>query len=474
MSTDDAPSVARVPPGPPAPGEPGARAAPRAADRPAWRTPSRWPWWVQVLAVQAAARLVSAAVLLAVAERQAANLWTPASPSYLEYTGLMWDATWYRSIAEGGYPAELPVGSDGRVQQNAWAFFPLFPGLARVLMTVTGAPWATVAPLLALALGTAALLLVHRAVALGLDAGVRAGVPPLPDAVARALPLATVALLATGAASPVLQVGYTESLALLLLAAMAVCLLTRRYLIALPVILALGLTRAVALPVTAAVVAHAWSRHREASSSAAPGRDAPGAPDAPDALGAPDRQDRHDRSGPALAWAPGERTWLAVLAGVAALSGLLWPAVSGLATGRADAYTATQAAWRGRGEVVPLVPWVDVARWLFGPWGGVVLLVVAAGLVALLLTRPLRRLGAVLWGWTAGYLGYLVLVLEPGTSLVRFGLLAFPVAGVTAQLCLRTRWPRTAVALAVVLGVVGQVAWVGLLWRLVPPSGWPP
>ncbi|WP_199422357.1 hypothetical protein [Actinotalea solisilvae] len=403
-------------------------------------------WWVQVLAVQAAARLVSAVVLLVVAERQAANLWTPASPSYLEYTGLMWDASWYRTIAEEGYPAELPLGPDGRVQQNAWAFFPLFPVLARGIMALTGAPWATVAPLLALVLGTAALLVVHRVVALGLEAAVRAGAPPPPARVARALPLATVAVLATGAASPVLQVAYTESLALLLLAAALWCLLERRYALAVPVVLALGLTRAVALPLVLAVAAHAWQRHREASVAPAP----------------------------ALAWAPGERWRLGALALVAAASGLLWPALVGLATGRADAYTLTQAAWRGRGEVVPLVPWLDVARWLLGPWGVPALAAVAVGLGALLLTRPLARLGAVLRGWTAGYLGYLVLVLEPGTSLVRFGLLAFPVAAVVAQLCLRSRWPRATLALVVLLGVAGQVAWVGLLWRLVPPSGWPP
>ncbi|MBX9244369.1 hypothetical protein ICW40_06060 [Actinotalea ferrariae] len=419
-----------------------------------WRSPASWPWWVQVLAVQAAARLVSAGVLMAVAERQAANLWTPASPSYLEYTGLMWDASWYRTIAEDGYPDVLPLGPDGRVQQNAWAFFPLFPGLARVLMTVTGAPWATVAPLLALVLGTAALLLVHRTVALGLAAAVRAGVPPLPDAVARRVPLATVALVATGAASPVLQVGYTESLALLLLAAVLWCLLVRRYLLAVPVVLALGLTRAVALPVAVAVLAHAWQRHAE------------------------HRRAQLCHGGPVTAedagWQPGERVRVVALAVVAGLSGLLWPAVTGLVTGQADAYTLTQGAWRGRGAVVPLVPWVDVARWLLGPWGSVVLVGVALGLAALLLTRPLARLGAELRGWTAGYLLYLVAVLEPGTSLVRFGLLAFPVAAVTAQVCLRTRRPRTALAAAVLLGVVGQVAWVGLLWRLVPPSGWPP
>ena len=46
----------------------------------------------------------------------------------------MFDGSWYRNVAENGYPAELPRGEDGLVQQNAWAFFPLFPMLARGLM----------------------------------------------------------------------------------------------------------------------------------------------------------------------------------------------------------------------------------------------------------------------------------------------------------------------------------------------------
>jgi hypothetical protein len=97
---------------------------------------------VQTLAVYAAARLLSAVVLLVAARAQAANGWTGAAPGYVDYTGLMWDATWYRTIAEQGYPATLPVGADGLVQQNAWAFFPLFPMLVRGLMTLTGGSWA--------------------------------------------------------------------------------------------------------------------------------------------------------------------------------------------------------------------------------------------------------------------------------------------------------------------------------------------
>lgn len=402
--------------------------------------PATWPWWVQVLAVHAAARVVVGVVLLVVARTQAANPWTPASPSYLEYTGLMWDASWYRTIAEDGYPADLPVGEDGRVVQNAWAFFPLFPALVRVLTTVTGAPWHVAAPLLALVLGTLAMLVVHQVVAAAVESDAAAS---LTSDVRRWLPLATVAVLTTSATAPVLQVAYTESLALLLVAAVLWCVLRRRLLLAVPLVLSLGLTRAVALPVAVAVLAHALGRWGAARA----GREA---------------------------WPVVERAQAALLGGVAVASGLLWPALVGWWTGEPDAYALTQGSWRGRGEVVPLLPWVDVARWLFGGWGLVVLAVVLAVAVLVVVSRPLRRLGPELQGWTLGYLGYLVGVLEPGTSLVRFLLLAFPVAGVVAQLALAARHRRAALAGVLVLGVVTQVAWVALVWRLVPPSGWPP
>ena len=393
---------------------------------------AQWPWWAQVLAVAVLGRAVSAGILLLVARSQEANLWTDASPSYLEYTGLMWDASWYREIAESGYPSELPRGADGRVQQNAWAFFPLFPAMARVVMTATGAPWQVVAPVLATVLGVVAMLVVHQVVA--------AGVGPVPSL--RALPLATVAVVSTFAAAPVLMAGYTESLALLLLAVALWCVVRRHYVAALPVVLALGLTRAVALPVAVAVLAHAAGRARQA---------------------------RHGEP-----WPVRDKALTGLLGGVALASGLLWPAICGAVTGEPDAYTLTQAAWRGRGEVVPLVPWLDVARWLFGSWGALVLTLVLALAVVAVVTRPMRRLGPALQGWTAGYLAYLVVVLEPGSSLVRFLVLAFPLAAVLAQLALRSRAPRTTLASLLVLGVLGQLWWVWSLWRLVPPSGWPP
>lgn len=393
------------------------------------RRPAAWPWWVQVLAVHLAARVVSGVVLVVVARSQEVNPWTGAAPSYLEYTGLMWDAGWYRSIAEDGYPDGLPRGEDGAVRQNAWAFFPLLPLLGRALMVATGRPWHHVVPVLALVLGAAAMLVLHRLVEETVDV-------PRPRAVA----LTTVALLTTAASAPVLQVAYTEPLALLLLAAALLLLARRRYLAAVPVVFALGLTRAVALPVAAAVMLHALARLRAEG----------------DAFGVR------------------ERVRAGVLAVTSLVAGFAWPAVVALATGVPDAYALTQGAWRGTGDVVPVRPWFDVARWLLGDVAGPLVLVVLVGLLAAALLAPsARRLGPEQLGWAAGYVGYLLVVLEPGTSLVRFALLAFPYWVLLAAWLVRGR-RRVLGAALVLLGVLGQVTWVWLLWRLVPPSGWPP
>lgn len=422
----------------------------------------RLPVWVPALAVHLAARLVSALVLVAVARDQAANLWTPAAPSYAEYVGGMWDAAWYREIAEQGYPDGLPRGPDGEVQQNAWAFFPLFPLLVRGLTALTGLPWTVLAPTTALVLGTAAVLMVHRLV---LEVGGR-----------RDVALLAVALLTTSVASPVLQVAYTESLALLLLAVSLLLLRRRQYLAAVPVVLALGLTRAVALPLAVAVLAHVVARARAEGWWVRRGVN-DGLAEAGADRGRPPRT---------------ELLGMLVLTAATGVAGVLWPVLVGLRTGEPDAYLLTQAAWRARGEVVPVLPWFDVARWLLGGWGPVVVAALVVLAVLVLASRPGRRLGPEMLGWTAGYLAYLLVAVEPGSSVLRFGLLAFPLAVVAADAVLGPvrgtggtvrRGVRGAVgrparaaagASLLVVGLVGQVWWVHELWRLVPPSGWPP
>jgi hypothetical protein len=397
--------------------------------------PRTWPWWLQALGVYAAARTFTAVVLLVVATQQAANGWTGASPGYVDYTGLMWDASWYRSIAEGGYPATLPVGTDGLVQQNAWAFFPLFPFLVRALMTVTGGSWAAVAPVTALLLGAAAVVVVHRLVVRGAPRAV-AAVP--------GLPLMTVTLVSVFPTSVVLQVGYTESLALLLVATSLLLVVTRRYAWACLAVVALGFTRAVALPMAAVIVVHAWVRWREWRRA--------GERPSPRAL-----------------------VGLGGLAAAAAVSGVAWPLICGWVTGVPDGYLQTQGAWRGSRDIVPFGSWGYVSQFWFGSAAPFVL-VAAAAVVLLALAAPATwRLGRELHAWSAAYLLYLAAAVEPGSSLARFLLLAFPLGAATAGLVVRPAWARRAWwALVVVVMLVLQVVWVWQIWRLVPPSGWPP
>lgn len=416
-------------------------------------TPARWPWWARVLAVYAVARLVTAVILLVVSRWQEANLWTDAAPSYSAWTGRMWDASWYQQIAENGYPAELPVGPDGAVQQNVWAFYPLFPFLVRAVQQVTGLGWDVVAPTIALLCGAGAVLVIHRLVE---RAGHRA-VERRPG-----LPLATVALVSVFPSSVVLQVAYTEALALLLVASALYLLWARRYEWAGLVIVLLGFTRAVALPLALVVAWHAvvryqeWRRTRSAGTTRT-GAAATGAV----ALAGP-------RARVPFPWGDGAR--IAVLLVVTVVSGLLWQLVCGIVTGRSDAYFLTQGAWRGTGPVVPFQPWLDVSHALFGGAGPWVLAAVLAGVAALGLSPVARRLGPELQAWPLAYLGYLVAVIEPWTSLVRFLLLAFPLGAVTLGWT-RSRWWLWGCLAA---GVAGQVWWVWSLWRLTPPSGWPP
>lgn len=391
---------------------------------------------MQVVVVVLLARAFSAAAFAAVATTQAAAGWVEASPAYFPYTGLMWDASWYREIAERGYPAGLPRGADGAVQQNAWAFFPLFPLLVRGAMVLTRGPWDVVAPLVATVLGVAAMLVVHQVVAHAMARPRAAALDHRRPGARAVVPIVTVALLATSASSPVLQVGYTESLALLLIAGVLWAVQRERYAVAAVAVVALGVTRAVALPVVVVVAVHAIVRWRTLSTA---------------------------RRGAVLG-----------LGALAGLSGLAWPTLVGLATGVPDAYTLTQGAWRGRHAVVPFVPWLDVARWLLGGWGPVALLVLAAVLAAVVVSRPMRRLGPELVGWAAGYVGYLVAVVEPGTSVARFAILGVPFWAALAQPVATARRRTLALVALVAIGLLAQIAWIGLIWRLVPPSGWPP
>ena len=87
---------------------------------------SRWPWWIQVAGIYVTARLVSACIFMAAALHQGVNPWFPAKPDYWNFINI-WDARWYAEALQNGYPSLLPTDASGAVQENAWAFYPLFP-----------------------------------------------------------------------------------------------------------------------------------------------------------------------------------------------------------------------------------------------------------------------------------------------------------------------------------------------------------
>ena len=116
----------------------------------------------RVLGVWELARAFSVVLLTIVSHYQAPVSWTGPHPDYFSMT-VLWDGSWYRLIAEQGYPPALPIDAvTGTVQQNAWAFYPAFPEMSRLLMWVTGLGFPVVGSPLALLLGFAA------AVAMGL------------------------------------------------------------------------------------------------------------------------------------------------------------------------------------------------------------------------------------------------------------------------------------------------------------------
>lgn len=379
------------------------------------------PGWAVALAVYALARFLSFLVLDRTARFQEASGWTGPQPSYLEFAGI-WDGDWYRRIAENGYPVPLPRDATGHPAQSEWAFYPAYPFLVRGVMAVLETSWETTAPIVSVVLGAAAVVVVHRLFAR--IAGEQAA-------------LGGVLLFSVFPSSPVLQLAYTESLALLALAAALYLLVTRRYVWAMPAVVLLGFSRAVALPFAAVVAGHAVARWRARSDDPFP---------------------------------PSQRVAVVVLGLVSAAAGVAWPVLVGLVHGDLFLYADIQSAWRG-GETVWLRPWWSMSQFLLGQWAGpVALVLLLAGTAVWLSGRRARALGPELLGWCVAYVLYLLVVVEPFTSLFRFLLLLFPLALVVAT-SVRSRghlltWAAAFVSL--------QVVWVVWLWRFSPPSDWPP
>ncbi|WP_035280763.1 hypothetical protein [Brevibacterium album] len=378
------------------------------------------PSWLQALCVYFASRFVALGIMLAVVRTQPESPWSSGPVTTLNDFLNFWDGGWYRRIAEEGYPSPLPADESGRVYQNAWAFYPLFPWLVRAAGAVTGEGFEVLAPVLSTVFAGAA--------AVALLALFRLLVTP-----GRAV--TALAFVFFFPASPVLSTAYAESLTLLLQALALLLVVQRRYWWALGAVVLMDLSRPVGVAFSFFMLIHLISRFRRR------------------------REEPYPLSQVISSWGLGVLSCLAAL---------LHPIHAWLRTGSLTAYTDTEAAWH-TGDTRIFVQWLDAGtRWL-GPVGPTAVAVLIGAMVLLLVSPAGRSMGRTLQQYCWGYGIYLLLFFSPQTSTARLFLPFFPLALALAH---SRSWGMRAVVLGAF--TVLQFFWVGWLWHFTPPYDLPP
>nr|WP_239478747.1 hypothetical protein [Rothia sp. ZJ1223] len=395
------------------------------------------PVWTQVLAVYGVSRVWGWLVFSTVAAQQMVSPWGEGPLSYSRFLGL-WDAGWYEQIAHEGYPTTLPRDANETVEQNTWAFMPLFPLVAGALAAGLGTPYMSVAIALALFSGFAAswaiyLLFGEALRRTGYTRRIQRQHGAQTHESAHTLALWAVALVGFAPVSAILQVPYAESFNLLFLATTLYLLLRQRYFLLLPFALATCLSRPIGVPLGATLgLWWAWCLITDVYQHRAP-------------------------------WMRAFTQRAPQLMSALAVCGfaLLWPALAWWATGQMDAYTATETAWRGT-HLTVILPWFTQSYHYLGVIGPMAFLLLLAGGVAALLTPVTSRvLPPELRLWCACFAGYLLLFWFPQSSTFRMLLplfvLALPIVALSTSRAYRY--------LLLLTGATGQWVWVGWLWH---------
>lgn len=332
-----------------------------------------------------------------------------------------WDAQWYWWIAENGYPAELPRTESGAVAENAWAFMPVYAFVAKA---VGFGDWGTGALLVSLTAGLLACFALHRL---------------LRDRIGSSPALWAVAFFASGPLAALFQVGYAETLFVLLLLISLDLASRHRYPLLYLLIPVMGFTRPGVLAFSLFLALHGiarWLRRRDEP--------------------LPARHVVH----------------IVALGLLAAAVGFAWQVIAALVTRNASAYLQTELAWRrnwiqdASAEFIPFDGFVLGAQFWSGQWGlpgwaGLLALVlVVAGAAWLLLrSRQVRRLGVDVRLWSASYVLYLLAVFFPQSSTLRLLVPLTPLWGAVP----RTRAWRCGMLAACLLG---QWLWIHSMYGL--------
>lgn len=380
---------------------------------------SKW-WPVIPLVVYAVTRLVTSFIVGFVYQHQKPNTFTGPTISPAAFAA-MWDGRWYRRIAEHGYPMPIPSDEDGNAHQSEWAFFPAYPMMARLGSAITGWDFAVTGVVVNLILGAVLAVLLFDLCATRLA--------PMQAALATALVL-------TFPASPVLQFTYTEALALICVVAGLRLLAARAYWAALLPVTLLAVTRPIAVPFGLVVLVHLIHRWR--------------------------RRDTEPLS--VVQAMP-----VLVLGAYSAVTSVAFPLWVGGINGEWGAYNRVQASWHG-GDLGYVIPWLEAGERLLGPVAGQIGVLLLVGVVAAAVYRGRRVMGLELAAWVGAYSGYLLVVLQPWSSLFRYLIFLFPLA-VLAAVFVRSAahaatWLWSMVSL--------QVVWLSWLWHFSPPYDMPP
>jgi hypothetical protein len=336
------------------------------------------------------------------------------SPSDPGYAAVMtgWDGQWYRVIAEQGYPAVLPRVGWGGIDMNPWAFFPVFPMTAGLIMKVTGLPFSVVAPTLSLVIGFAAMHLLFKLV---------------DQAVGRWEAIVAVVATCFFIASPAFSASYTESTALLGVVTVLWLLRKRQYAWVAVALLVLSLSRNVVIAMVPVIIAHGVVRWRQGDEGEHPVR---------------------------------LRVGLAALAAYAGALTFLWPTIVTIATDTPNAYNDTMLAWNIETKIKLYLWW----NLLYDYWGVIGQVAGVLGIAAFtwfMLTKNSWRWGPEIWGWAGAYPAYIILVTSTTPSRVRYALLAFPMTLIIAWFLKLHWWRRYRYWLLGLIVVIGaaQMWW---------------
>jgi len=376
------------------------------------------------LTIFAATRLYGFVVIALAARRQVA-LPSPAHPGIYQFTahpdspgylGLItnWDGQWYERVATLGYHLPGPGASGAKDALWAYAFLPVFPTVVGAMMAVTGLSFAVCVTVVNLVAGGAAMVVMFALVE---------------RTAGRFAASAAVLVTCCFVAAPLLQAAYSESISLLLVCTVLLLVAQRRYAWAVAAVVLLSLTRLVTPPLAIVVLVHGGLRFRNRA------------------------QDPIRR---------GEAVWMTVLAVVSAASVSLWSTITSAITSGVN----TTGASRGNvssAVVVGRFGWFTNAYEHIG-WIGVVGLVLLVVLLVALALSPLTRT----WGvevrtWFAIYPIFLLFVAGVHTGMLRYLLLAFPLALLMVGSPQPATIPRKRAALVVVVSVISlalQVPWV--------------